>query len=439
MSSMILYIRPGGSRKSMRIAEGGNARDIDTFEPKVLSLPKGFHQKLVEGMGLPYSWIETSSTVGPFYWSSIEENGGDPCLQLEIIYRKSDVKKIDNPRNWELVLSHSLTTGITNGFFKGTPRSDVNRCITCLQQRIGEIDHPMFLPALIFSLDIDAKEDRRHRDNRERVRELEKTVTEASHIYADPDITKRDHVNLAKINSTLVDCHKEVLWKRPEGYMTIISKMEKTLAQCRDVWPEERRQRLETTDLIMERRLELLMSKLQGISTHREVTISRLKLIGSVLQNLVSLSIFRQEQQRRFKKLERSRTDRIEKLRDEERRGKERAQREVENMLETRKQTTMSLLGILFLPGTFLAAIFSTSFFNFQSGENAGLVSKKFYIYWAVTIPTTVFLFLLWILWKERVKQILEEREEKFLDVEDQVRKEQTAIYAEDIGNGFGY
>jgi hypothetical protein len=43
----------------------------------------------------------------------------------------------------------------------------------------------------------------------------------------------------------------------------------------------------------------------------------------------------------------------------------------------------------------------------------------------------------LWILWKERVKQILEEREEKFLDVEDQVRKEQTAIYAEDIGNGF--
>jgi hypothetical protein len=59
----------------------GNAREIDTFEPKVLSLPEGFHQKLIEGMRLPYSWIETSSTVGPFYWSSIEANGGDPCLR----------------------------------------------------------------------------------------------------------------------------------------------------------------------------------------------------------------------------------------------------------------------------------------------------------------------------------------------------------------------
>jgi hypothetical protein len=265
------------------------------------------------------------------------------------------VKKRNNPRNWELVLSHSLTTGITNAFFKGTPRSDVNRCITCLRQRIGEIDHPMFLPALIFSLDIDAKEDKRHRDNRERVRELEKVVTEASHIYADPDITKRDNVNLAEINSSLVDCHKEVLWKRPEGYMTIISKMEKTLAEFRDVWPEERSERLETIHPIMERRLELLMSKLQGISTHREVTISRLKLIGSVLQNLVSLSIFRQEQQRRSKKLKRQQTTLMEQSREEERRGKEKAQRELENMLETRKQTTMSLLGVIFLPGTFLA------------------------------------------------------------------------------------
>ncbi|KAM3074791.1 hypothetical protein ACMFMG_008205 [Clarireedia jacksonii] len=330
-------------------------------------------------------------------------------------------------------------TGITNAFFKGTTRSDVNRCIACLRQCIGEIDHPMFLPALIFSLDIDAREDKRHRDNRERVRALEKVVTDASRIYAEADFTKRDSVNLAEINSSLVDCHKKVLWKRPEGYITIIDKMKKTTADFRNVWPEERRERLEMIHPIMERRLELLMSKLQGISTHREVTISRLKLIENVLQNLVSLSIFRQEQQRRFEKVKRQDTMRMEQSREEERREKEKTQREFKNMLENRKQTAIALLGVIFLPGTFLAAIFSTTFFNFQSGDNAGVVSKKFYIYWATTIPMTLFLFVLWLFWQKRAKQILEKRDDKIRDVEEQIKERQTSIWDKDAENDFAF
>ncbi|KAI9645815.1 hypothetical protein NHQ30_005250 [Ciborinia camelliae] len=408
----------------------GNASHIDTFEPEVLSLPDGFHKKIVEAMHLPHSWIETLGAVGPFYWSGYAPINNDYCLQ--IIYRKSDVKKKSDPRNWELVLSHSLKTGITNAFLKGTSRADVARCITCLCQCIGEIDHPLFLPALIFSYDIDFREDKRHRDNRERVRILEKQVTEASHIYADPDFTKRDNVNLSQINSDLVDCHKKVLWKRPEGYITIVQKMERTLAEFKTLWPDERRERLERIHSIMERRLGLLQSKLQGISTHREVTISRLKLIGSVLENLVSLSIFKQENQRKFKKLAMQKTARLEANREQERRGKEKAQRELETILESRKQTTMSLLGVVFLPGTFLAAIFSTSFFNFQHGDDAGLVSKKFYIYWAVAVPTTVALFVLWLFWQRRTKEMLKQREEKFRDVEAQSKQARNDIFKDD-------
>ncbi|KAF7937182.1 uncharacterized protein EAE98_001496 [Botrytis deweyae] len=414
----------------IRLILQGNAIHPNTFEPKFLSLPKGFHKKMVDAMHLPHSWIETLSAVGPFYWSGYEQNEND--LYLQIIYRKSDVKKPSNARNWELILSHSLKTGITNAFFKGTPRSDVAQCIKCLRECVGEIDHPLFLPALVFSCDIDVGEDKRHRDNRERVRILEKDVIEISHKYADPDFTRRDNVNLPQINSDLVDCHKNVLWKRPEGYTTIVQKMEKTLADFKNLWPDERKERLRKIQTMMEGRLELLQSRLQGISTHREVTISRLKLIGDVLENLVSLDIHKQEKERQFGKYKRQRTARLMENKDQELKAKEKTQRELEIMLETRKQTTMSLLGVLFLPGTFFAAIFSTTFFNFQHGVYAGIVSKKFYVYWASTIPTTLTLLGMWLLWQRRTKKMLEKRDEEFRDLELQSKRARDDIYREE-------
>lgn len=76
-----------------------------------------------------------------------------------------------------------------------------------------------------------------------------------------------------------------------------------------------------------------------------------------------------------------------------------------------------------------IQAIFSTTFFDFQHGDNAGLVSKKLYIYWAVTVPTTVALFLLWLLWQRRTKEMLEQREEKFRDLEAQSKKTRNDIF----------
>jgi hypothetical protein len=254
-----------------------------------------------------------------------------------------------------LILSHEISTGITRGLFKGTQRSDVGRCVEFLSTCVGEIDHPMFLPILVFSFDADCNEDKRHRDNRERVDALEKTVTTTSEIFANSDITKRDRVDLAQINNDLVDCHKKVLWKRPEGYLIILETMEKTLSTFRASWPEHRKQRLEEIHYAMERRLGLLKSKLQGISTHRAVTISRLKVIESVLQNLVSLSIFRQEQEMRINKLARQQTHELAQVTLEEQRATQKAQRDLETMLATKKQTTISLLGVVFLPGAFFA------------------------------------------------------------------------------------
>ncbi|OBT38898.1 hypothetical protein VE00_10782 [Pseudogymnoascus sp. WSF 3629] len=65
---------------------------------------------------------------------------------------------------------------------------------------------------------------------------------------------------------------------------------------------------------------------------------------------------------------------------------------------------TISVLGLAFLPGTFICALFSTSFFNFSPGSGTDpqhwTISEKFWIYWAVAIPLTVATVACWFMWQ---------------------------------------
>ncbi|USW57965.1 hypothetical protein Slin15195_G112840 [Septoria linicola] len=61
---------------------------------------------------------------------------------------------------------------------------------------------------------------------------------------------------------------------------------------------------------------------------------------------------------------------------------------------------TISFLGLIFLPGTLISAIFSTSFFNYSPGDDLEWrVSDKFWIYWAVAAPVTLLTYLFWQYW----------------------------------------
>ncbi|KAI0154579.1 hypothetical protein GGR57DRAFT_502326 [Xylariaceae sp. FL1272] len=58
---------------------------------------------------------------------------------------------------------------------------------------------------------------------------------------------------------------------------------------------------------------------------------------------------------------------------------------------------TLAFITTLFLPATFISAIFSTSFFRF--GNDGGWdVSDKFWVYWATALPVTALTVLLWVL-----------------------------------------
>jgi hypothetical protein len=58
---------------------------------------------------------------------------------------------------------------------------------------------------------------------------------------------------------------------------------------------------------------------------------------------------------------------------------------------------TFTFITALFLPGTFIATLFSMDMFNWGDGRSG--VSKNFWIYWVVAVPLTVAVMVGWKKW----------------------------------------
>ncbi|XEV07197.1 hypothetical protein FSHL1_012484 [Fusarium sambucinum] len=64
-----------------------------------------------------------------------------------------------------------------------------------------------------------------------------------------------------------------------------------------------------------------------------------------------------------------------------------------ESLRDSKAMKTLSILTILFLPGAFIATVFSTEMFDFNSKD------QQVRIYFAITIPLTAVLMICWVLW----------------------------------------
>jgi hypothetical protein len=106
----------------------------------VISMKKEEYIDMVETLHLPYRGIESTTAVGPFFWAAFDQDEQNPHLQ--IIFRKSDVRKKGKTRGWQLDLSHDINQGMTTGFCKGTASSDIVECVKHLKSCAGQIGHP---------------------------------------------------------------------------------------------------------------------------------------------------------------------------------------------------------------------------------------------------------------------------------------------------------
>jgi hypothetical protein len=238
---------------------------------------------MTEVLHLPYRGIESTSVVGPFFWAAFDQDPQTPHLQM--IFRKSDVRKKGMTRGWELHLSHDIKHAVTTGFCKGTPSSDIVDCIAHLKACAPQIGHPMLLPTIIFSHDMSAKTDIKQREARDWLRKLEHAVSMRTEIEdKESYVTEDGLVDFDMINRHLVECHSQVLWKRPKAYLQILDGFKGIMEQFLARLPEERKkddvQRLHES---MQSRMEFYKRKLQGIDSYAFTTLQRLDIQRSAV------------------------------------------------------------------------------------------------------------------------------------------------------------
>lgn len=73
---------------------------------------------------------------------------------------------------------------------------------------------------------------------------------------------------------------------------------------------------------------------------------------------------------------------------------------------------TLSLLGALFLPGTFLSSIFSMTFFNYQD-DSVPSMSPKIWVYFAIAIPMTIVVLLMWLAYEGWRKKLYRQQDKE--------------------------
>ncbi|KAI2637426.1 hypothetical protein GGS21DRAFT_476911 [Xylaria nigripes] len=384
----------------IRLVIQRNAEDKDTFSPNFISLTHEQYRSMVRKMRLPFRAIEGGSLVGPAFWCEYDQDEDDTHLQL--IFRKSDVRKKGKTRGWEIMLSHSFKTGITTGFVKGTQSSDITAVIEHVISCRGEVGHPMLLPILILSLDLSSNVDIRQRGARDWLRRLENAITMRNEIEEKEEYRDLD---VDQINRDLVECHSQVLWKRPQAYQEIIKEMKAAMAKFKDRVPEERNTKtMKAVHSSMGSRLEFYRVKLAGQEHYIYTTLERLTIQRQALYNIMAqkesrLNLEIATQQRKLAHASKR---------------------------DSTAMKTLSLLGALFLPGTFLSSIFSMTFFNFKIPENTQ-VSTELWIYFVITIPLTIAIVgTWWILDQRREKRY--EAEDK--DIEQGIQRMETEILA---------
>lgn len=61
---------------------------------------------------------------------------------------------------------------------------------------------------------------------------------------------------------------------------------------------------------------------------------------------------------------------------------------------------TIAVMTMVFLPGTFFAALFSVPSLNWAAPK---VITSRFWVYWVFTIPCTAFVFVVWLFIMKRM------------------------------------
>jgi hypothetical protein len=190
------------------------------------------------------------------------------------------------------MLSHSFRTNITTGYAKGTPSSDMVASVKHLRACAAQALHPLLLPIIILSHDLSMKNDQKQRAAREWLRNLETAVSMRSEVLEEENKYIRGAmIDLDQINMDLVECHSQVLWKRPQAYQEIIKSIYQAMERFWDKAKDDeayggRGGEVDKLHRSMLARLDFYQAKLKGIENYAHITLERLTIQRAAVRPL---------------------------------------------------------------------------------------------------------------------------------------------------------
>jgi hypothetical protein len=197
------------------------------------------------------------------------------------------VKKKGVTRGWELMLSHDLQTGVSTGFYKATSRYNISTYLDHLKACIAHIGHPLLLPTIIFSHDMSNKIEGKHKKSRDWLQKLEHAVSLRTDFEEENGYLDKDGlVDLDSITRDIVECHAQLLWRRPSAYLDILDGFEEALGKFLSRLPDERLESIRMQQASTEDRIDLYRKKLKAMNIYCDVTLARLEAQRQAVSNI---------------------------------------------------------------------------------------------------------------------------------------------------------
>ncbi|KAK8008325.1 hypothetical protein PG991_010876 [Apiospora marii] len=379
-----------------------------------------FQRMSISWMGSDWS-LETSTVVGPFcWWAHHEDDAGkhlreaparsnahghevaaDLIISLELVFRKSDVQWVGNPRGWQMTLSYSFNTGVTSGFLKGTANADLGEILANLKSCGSPAHHPLLLPVLMLCQELGPSNDEKQRKIRNGIRELDMVLTgNYRNVPAAAGHISHGDLTLDKISQKIADYQAKVNWKRPQAWRNVLGKIQDATEWVREnTDTEDPSSGMGMLHLSLMDRLRFYHIKLDGLENYAHVSLARLDNLRQVVR-IVHLSTRVANDE--------SLTDNPFFFVNSQTNGlisqvESRLNAEIaiqQHLLanaskrDSASMKTLTLLGAVFLPGTFLSSMFSMPFFEFHDMD--GPVSRSLWIYIVLTFPLTGLVVLIW-------------------------------------------
>jgi hypothetical protein len=169
---------------------------------------------------------------------------------------------------------------MTTGFVKGTSTAHIPEAIEHFKS-FASVDkhiHPLLLPIVLLVHGLGSERDRQLRDARDKVRQLEQSISQRRDV-TNPNSVKESMSDIEATNHALVECHAQVLRKRPQDWLEIIRGVESAMQVVQErTRPELWTLQMDAVHKSLVGRLDFYKIKLKAVEGYAHTTIERLNI-----------------------------------------------------------------------------------------------------------------------------------------------------------------